>query len=85
MDSGEKMEAFRAKYKVPSFVRLELLEVGVQPDWDRRDRIYIPVVGIVEGGVWFPLNPFFRHVLHTIEITTVQLSTNFFRIVNRIA
>lgn len=53
------MVAFRSDYNVPDNVGLELAPLGVDRDAGSWDRMCIPIVAIVEGGVHFPLTHYF--------------------------
>ena len=79
VNSDEKMKKFRELYHVPNDVILkyypcdDLLLLN-------RDEAIIPVMGMVEGGVRFPLHHFLIEFLQTVNASPCQLSINVFRI-----
>ncbi|KAI8542915.1 hypothetical protein RHMOL_Rhmol08G0176900 [Rhododendron molle] len=75
------MAALRTKYNVLESVGLELAPLRADRDVGSWDRMGIPIVAIVEGGVRFPLDPLLHRVLNWYRLTPMQVSTNFFRLV----
>ena len=82
MDTPEKVVEFRRRYEIPADVQFrlnrseDLEEVGQD-----ETRIHIPLIFIVEGGLKFPLHPFFREVCYRCQLNPMQLCPNFVRVV----
>ena len=74
---------FRYTHYVPGDVRLELV-TGDRLTFGE-DFITVPLMAFVEGGLTFPLHKVFREFLHHFNLTTAQLSTNVFRVINSLA
>ena len=73
------MKKFRELYHVPNNVII-LYPCDDLPPLNR-DEFIIPVIGVVEEGVRFPLHPFLIEFLQTLNASLCQLSINVFRII----
>ena len=76
----ERMEQFRQIYRVPPFITLKYYHGNNLPVLNR-DKILLPIMAVVEGGVRFPLHPLLIDFLHTVNTSLCQVSINVFRIV----
>jgi hypothetical protein len=82
LSTHEKVLEFRRTYEIPADVQFRLgrpddLVVEGQDE----NKIYIPLIFIVEGGLRFPLHPFFREVCSRCQLNPRQLCPNFVRVV----
>lgn len=82
LENSRKIAKFRRTYEIPNDVQFrmdghnDLRELG-----QTRDTIHIPLIFIVEGGLRFPLHPFFREVCDRCRLNPMQLCPNFVRVV----
>ncbi|KAH7833289.1 hypothetical protein Vadar_004837 [Vaccinium darrowii] len=76
----ESYNAFCDRYRIPSDVQVKLVADSDTMPFEE-GRLNLPLYAITEGGIQFPLDPFFRLVLATIDLTTFQLSGGMFRII----
>jgi hypothetical protein len=82
LSTQEKVLEFRRTYEIPADVQFRLgrpddLVVEGQDE----NKIYIPLIFIVEGGLRFPLHPFFCEVCSRCQLNPRQLCPNFVRVV----
>ena len=82
ISTPEKIMAFRREYEIPADVQFRL---GRSEDLIEEGRnentIYVPLIFIVEGGLRFPLHPFFCEVCFRCQLNPRQLCPNFVRVV----
>jgi len=82
LSTPEKEFEFRRKYDIPADVQFRLnksRDLGEQGQDEKT--IHIPLIFIVEGGLRFPLHPFFREVCFRCKLNPMQLCPNFVRVV----
>lgn len=71
---------FCEKYRILSDVQVALVTDPENMPFEE-GRLNLPLCAITEGGVRFPLDPLWKLVLHTLNLTTSRLSGNMFRII----
>jgi hypothetical protein len=82
LGNPQKILDFRRDYNIPADIqfrlnnRNDLREVGLD-----EQKILIPLIFIVEGGLRLPLHPFFREVCSRCRLNPMQLCPNFVRVV----
>jgi hypothetical protein len=67
----ERMAQFRQIYCVPPSITLKYYH-GDNLPLINRDKIYLPIMAVVEGGVRFPLHPLLIDFLHTVNASLVK-------------
>lgn len=82
LSNAQTIQEFRQKYEIPNDVQLRLnRRDDLGEEGLTHDKIHIPLIFIVEGGLSFPLHPFFREVCSRCKLNPMQLCPNFVRVV----
>ena len=82
LDTPEKIVEFRRKYSIPADIQFRLdNRDDLREQGQTEDKIHIPLIFIVEGGLRLPLHPFFREVCFRCQLNPMQLCPNFVRVV----
>ena len=82
LGTPEKKLEFRRTYNIPADIQFRLNnrnDMGEQGQTE--NKIHIPLIFIVEGGLRLPLHPFFREVCNRCQLNPKQLCPNFVRVV----
>ena len=72
-DDEVHMEAFHRRYEVPDDVNLALAPPAADTHDQTGDRIHVPLLAVVEGGVRFPLHPLVVEICNIYRLTPLQL------------
>lgn len=80
-DSEESIQEFKTLHNIPDDVVVRLPANSDNIIEGSDERIPLPLIGIVEGGVQFPLYPLLKQVLHFYGVPLSQLAPSFLRIV----
>lgn len=82
LSNAQKIAEFRRKYEIPNDVqfRLHRRDDLVEEGHDQ-NKIHIPIIFIVEGGLRFLLHLFFKEVCYRCRLNPMQLCLNFVRVV----
>lgn len=82
LSTPEKIGAFRRKYENADDVQFYVNSRNdMGEEGQDQDKIHIPLIFTVEGGLRFPLHPFFREVCNCCRLNPMQLCPNFVRLV----
>ncbi len=82
LSTPRKIREFRRMYDIPDDVHIRLDgPEDLREHGQTREKIHIPLIFIVEGGLGFPLHPFFREVCDRCRLNPMQLCPNFVRVV----
>jgi hypothetical protein len=80
VDTPEAMAVFRHVYEIPNDVGLKYVHWSNALNPATRD-LLLPVVAIVEGGIYFPMDPLMVDFLSYLRLSPSQVNPNVFRIV----
>ena len=80
VNSEASMTRFRELYRVPPSIHLAYCNTSDFPVINR-DKILLPIMAVVEGGVRFPLHPLLINFFQIVNTTPSQVSVNLFRII----
>jgi len=82
LSTPEKRAEFRQTYSIPADIQFRLDNRNdLREHSQTENKIHIPLIFIVEGGLRLPLHPFFSEVCNRCQLTPVQLCPNFVRVV----
>lgn len=82
LSNAQKITEFHRNYEIPNDVQFRLNNRDDLGQYGQtKDKIHIPLIFIVEGGLRFPLDPFFREVCNRCSLNLMLLCPNFVRIV----
>lgn len=75
VDTPTKLEYFNREFFIPADVHLRFAgdDDSIMPDVNLMP---FPVVAFIECGLRFPLDPFFREILHFYRLNPMQLASN---------
>ncbi|KAF5933535.1 hypothetical protein HYC85_029706 [Camellia sinensis] len=80
VDTPSKLEFFRQEFEIPADLNLRL--AGNDDSIMSTDNsMPFPVVAFIECGLRFPLDPFFRQILHFYKLNPMQLAINSYRVI----
>ena len=80
VDTGERMRNFRAKYNIPPHVGVRYATQGEWYDERKTNKVVIPMIAFVEGGMTIPLGTLTRNYLRYFRLSPTQCVTNMFRV-----
>ena len=76
--------AFETRFNIPQDIQIEYYPRG-NIENDRRPRVvFLPLVGIFEGGVRFPVDPLLLRTLSFYRFSPDQCLPNFYGVVNNV-
>jgi len=82
LNTPEKKVEFRRTYNIPADIQFRLNNKNDMGEKGQTEqKIHIPLIFIVEGGLRLPLHPFFREVCSRCQLNPMQLCPNFVRVV----
>ncbi|GMP21943.1 hypothetical protein CsSME_00000152 [Camellia sinensis var. sinensis] len=80
VDTPSKLDFFRQEFEIPADVNLRLAgdDDSIMPT---DHSMPFPVVAFIECRLRFPLDPFFRQILHFYKLNPMQLAINSYRVI----
>ena len=85
VEGCEAIEAFKRRYEFPAGVDISLIGPNDDGWFESGLGTPFPLIAIVEGGLRFPIHPFFTEVLNHYGLAPIQLQSNAYRIIMGIA
>ena len=84
VDSEEKIEMFRAKYKIPPGVGMRYASVEEWYDKRKTGEVVIPMIAFIEGGMTIPMGHLTSSYLRFFRLSPTQCAPNMFRVLGSI-
>ena len=82
--SEEKMEEFRAKYRIPSMVGMRYASAEEWYDQRKTGEVVIPMIAFIEGGMTIPMGRITTSYLRFFRLSPTQCAPNMFRVLGSI-
>ena len=80
VESKERMEKFKADYRIPPNVGLRYCKEGEWNFLRQRGEVMIPMIAFIEGGVRIPMGLVMRNYLRFVRLAPTQCVPYVFRI-----
>ena len=84
VDSNEKIEQFKVKYKIPSDVFIRYSNEEEYYTKRETGEVVIPMIAFIEGGMKIPMGTVTRDYLRAFRLAPTQCAPNVFRILGSI-
>ena len=80
VESKERMEKFKADYRIPPKVGLRYCKEGEWHLLRQGGKVAIPMIAFIKGCVRIPMGPVMRNYLKFVRLTPTPCVPNVFRI-----
>ena len=78
------MRSFRSKYNIPPHVGVRYAAQGEWVDERKTNKVVIPMIAFIEGGMTIPMGTFTRNYLRYFRLSPTQCAPNMFRVLGSI-
>ena len=80
VDSKERIEKFKANYRIPPNVGLRYCKEGEWHLLRKGGKMAIPIIAFIKGGMRIPMGPVMRNYLRFVRLTPTLRVPNVFKI-----
>ena len=80
VDSKERIEKFKADYKIPPNVGLRYCKEGEWHLLRKGGKMASPIIAFIKGGMRIPMGPVMRNYLRFVRLTPTLRVPNVFKI-----
>jgi len=84
VDSAERIENFKAQYRIPLGVSIRYYKEGEWHEKRQEGKVVIPIIAFIEVGMRIPMGTITRDYLRAHRLAPTQCAPNMFRILGSV-